>query len=73
MVAAGVGITLLPVLAVTPPVPPQPNLRLLPFADPPPKRRVALFWRRSSARTAFLRSFAAELARLPPELFRLAA
>lgn len=71
MVAAGVGMTLLPVLAVKPPVPPQPNLRLLPFAAPAPKRRIALFWRKSSARAIFLRGFADVLARLPAELLRL--
>jgi len=71
MVAAGVGMTLLPVLAVKPPVPPQPNLRLLPFASPAPKRRIALFWRKSSARATFLRGFADVLARLPAELLRL--
>jgi LysR family hydrogen peroxide-inducible transcriptional activator len=68
MVAAGVGMTLLPVLAVKPPVPPQPNLRLLPFAAPAPKRRVALFWRRSSARAAFMRGFAKAMAALPAGL-----
>jgi LysR family hydrogen peroxide-inducible transcriptional activator len=73
MVAAGVGMTLLPVLAVKPPVPPQPNLRLLPFAAPAPKRRIALFWRKSSARATFLRGFADVLARLPAELLRLEA
>lgn len=68
MVAAGVGLTLLPVLATKPPVPPQPNLRLLPFAPPAPQRRVALFWRKSSARAGFLRGFASVLARLPRNL-----
>ncbi len=68
MVAAGVGMTLLPVLAVKPPVPPQPNLRLMPFAAPAPTRRVALFWRKSSARGAFLRGFAGVLAALPAPL-----
>ena len=68
MVAAGVGMTLLPVLAVKPPVPPQPNLRLMPFAAPAPTRRVALFWRKSSARAGFLREFARVLAVLPAPL-----
>lgn len=68
MVAAGVGMTLLPVLAVKPPVPPQPNLRLLPFAKPAPSRRLALFWRKSSARAEFLRGFARTLAALPADL-----
>ena len=68
MVAAGVGLTLLPVLATKPPVPPQPQLRLLPFADPAPQRRIALFWRRSSARGRFLEGLASRLAALPPAL-----
>jgi len=70
MVAAGVGMTLLPVLAVKPPVPPQPNLRLLAFVDPVPTRRVALFWRKSSARAGFLQGFAKVLAALPASLLK---
>jgi LysR family hydrogen peroxide-inducible transcriptional activator len=68
MVAAGVGMTLLPVLAVKPPVPPQPNLRLLPFAAPAPTRRIALFWRKSSARVGFLQGVAKVLGALPAPL-----
>jgi LysR family hydrogen peroxide-inducible transcriptional activator len=67
MVAAGVGITLLPVLAVKPPVPPSPAMRLVPFRDPP-KRRLALVWRRSSAMSAFLGQVAKLLRALPREL-----
>jgi LysR family hydrogen peroxide-inducible transcriptional activator len=48
MVAAGVGVTLLPSLAVQPPVPPNPDVVLLPFREPAPTREVAMFWRRSS-------------------------
>lgn len=73
MVAAGVGVTLLPVLAVKPPVPHSANLRLLPFRDPPPSRRLALVWRRSSAMAAFLRELAGELRDLPPGLLALPA
>jgi LysR family hydrogen peroxide-inducible transcriptional activator len=61
MVSAGVGITLLPMLAVQPPVPPSASLRIVPFRDPPPSRRVALVWRRSSARSGFLRDLAVVL------------
>ncbi len=68
MVAAGVGITLLPILSTKPPVPPQPNLRLLPFAAPAPSRRIALFWRKSSARAGFLAQLAGVLGALPPHL-----
>jgi LysR family hydrogen peroxide-inducible transcriptional activator len=67
MVAAGVGITLLPMLAVKPPVPPSSAMRLLPFRDPP-HRRLALVWRRSSAMSAFLRQVAKVLGELPRDL-----
>jgi len=48
MVAAEVGITLMPALAVGPPIAPTGNLALRPFRDPAPFRTIALFWRRSS-------------------------
>jgi LysR family hydrogen peroxide-inducible transcriptional activator len=72
MVAAGVGITLLPLLAVQPPVPTSPDIALVGFRDPP-HRRLALAWRRSSAMAAFLREVAAQLRALPPELLRAPA
>src|SRR5690606_24402838 len=70
MVASGVGITLLPVLAVQPPVPPSPDIALVPFRKPAPHRRIAMVWRRSSAMGGFLGKLAAEFRRLPPELLR---
>ncbi|MDO5684340.1 MAG: LysR substrate-binding domain-containing protein [Propionibacteriaceae bacterium] len=48
MVAAGVGITLLPELAVAPPVIDNPRLALRRFNDPAPHRDLALFWRKTS-------------------------
>lgn len=48
MVAAGVGVTLLPELAVEPPVPMAAEIKLLHFAKPTPKRDVAMAWRRTS-------------------------
>lgn len=54
MVAAGVGITLLPELAVRPPVPVNDRIRLLRFADPAPTRHVVMCWRRTSALRGFL-------------------
>ncbi len=48
MVAAGVGVTLLPELAVTAPVAPSPGVGLLRFVAPAPHRDIALVWRRSS-------------------------
>ena len=70
MVASGVGITLLPMLAVQPPVPPSPDIALVPFRRPVPSRRIAMVWRRSSAMGGFLAKLAAEFRRLPPDLLR---
>jgi LysR family transcriptional regulator, hydrogen peroxide-inducible genes activator len=68
MVAANVGITLLPVLAVKPPVAPSQDVHLLPFRAPAPSRRIAMVWRRSSAMPEFLHLLAAIFRDLPPEL-----
>lgn len=67
MVAAGVGITLLPTLAVQPPVPPSPDIHLLPFRGKPPSREIAMVWRRSSAMGDFLQQLAQQF-RVPREL-----
>lgn len=67
MVAANVGITLLPMLAVQPPVAPSRDIRLVPFRDPPPTRRIAMVWRRSSAMSAFLSKLATVFRELPSE------
>ena len=68
MVAANVGVTLLPSLAVKPPVAQSDAIRLLPFRDPQPSRRIAMVWRRSSAMGDFLVQLASEFKRLPREL-----
>ncbi|MEZ5207576.1 MAG: LysR substrate-binding domain-containing protein [Acidimicrobiales bacterium] len=47
MVAAGVGVTLLPELAVTPPVPASPDVAIVHFVDPP-QRDLAMCWRPTS-------------------------
>jgi LysR family hydrogen peroxide-inducible transcriptional activator len=65
MVSANVGITLLPTLAVHPPAPDNPGISLVPFADPPPHRRIAIVWRRTSALNAFLYQLAPLLKALP--------
>ena len=70
MVAAGVGITLLPMLAVTPPVPNSPSIKLLSFKAPPPTRRLAMVWRRSSAMGPFLHDLAGIVRDLPARLLR---
>jgi len=58
MVAAGIGVTVLPVTAV--PESPQPKslLRYLPFEGVPPERRVVLAWRRSFPRLAAIEALA---------------
>jgi LysR family hydrogen peroxide-inducible transcriptional activator len=48
MVAAEVGVTLLPALAVAPPIAPTANVVLRPFKSPAPFRTIALFWRKTS-------------------------
>ncbi len=48
MVAANVGITLLPELAVREPVPEQHNVVIREFAAPAPTRDIGLFWRPTS-------------------------
>ena len=48
MVAAGMGVTVVPRLSV--PVEPHPHLVYIPFEDPAPTRRVVLVWRRSFTR-----------------------
>lgn len=68
MVAANVGMTLLPVLAVQPPVAPSRDVALLPFDGDAPSRRIAMVWRRSSAMTEFLGKLADVFRDLPPAL-----
>ncbi|MFN3888706.1 MAG: LysR substrate-binding domain-containing protein [Aquabacterium sp.] len=48
MVAAGMGVTVVPRLSV--PVEPHPHLAYIPFEEPAPTRRVVLVWRRSFTR-----------------------
>ena len=54
MVAAGVGVSLLPALSVHEPIAQPANIRLVPFRGTAPSRRIALVWRKSSALDAFL-------------------
>lgn len=69
MVASGVGITLLPVLAVQPPVAQAGNLRLIEFRGRAPSRRIAMLWRKSSALASFLKRLAQVFREVPRELF----
>ncbi|MBL6720378.1 MAG: LysR family transcriptional regulator [Planctomycetes bacterium] len=61
MVASGLGVTLLPELAVEREAAAVPNLRVLPFADEGPSRQIGLAWRTSSPREAEYRTLAETL------------
>jgi LysR family hydrogen peroxide-inducible transcriptional activator len=54
MVASGTGVTLLPRLATSSPVPTSADITLVPFESPVPKRTIAMYWRSSSAYAEFL-------------------
>lgn len=69
MVAANVGVTLLPTLAVKPPVARSEDIVLLPFRGSHPSRRIAMTWRKSSAMGGFLAQLAQVFRQLPPQLF----
>jgi LysR family hydrogen peroxide-inducible transcriptional activator len=49
MVAHGLGVTLIPEMAAGP-AHDQPDLKVVPFAEPVPERRICLAWRRNSPR-----------------------
>ena len=51
-----------------PPIPASRDIALLPFRAPPPHRRIAMVWRRSSAMGDFLAELAGLFASLPAEL-----
>jgi LysR family hydrogen peroxide-inducible transcriptional activator len=58
MVAAGIGVTVLPVTAVPEQPPSNSLLRYLPFDGHVPERRVVLAWRRSFPRLAAIEALA---------------
>jgi LysR family hydrogen peroxide-inducible transcriptional activator len=68
MVAAGVGVTLLPQLSVEPPVPPSEDVRLLHFLDPVPRREIAMYWRTTNVYRDFLPRLAEVFRDLPADL-----
>ncbi len=68
MVAANVGITLLPALSVKPPVARSDAIHLLRFRDSRPSRQIAMVWRRSSAMGEFLLKLAQLLRTVPRTL-----
>ena len=68
MVAADVGITLMPMLAVKPPIAMTENLVFRPFSGSAPSRTIAMVWRSSSALDSFLRELAQTFKQLPAGL-----
>lgn len=58
MVASGIGVTLLPRLAVSAPVPESPGIALVRLDDPAPSRRIAMYWRTTSVYSAVLEQLA---------------
>ena len=70
MVAAGVGVTLLPRLATAPPVGPCPTTRIITFTDPAPHRDVGLVYRPTSPLADLMPPIADLLRTLPPGLVR---
>jgi LysR family transcriptional regulator, hydrogen peroxide-inducible genes activator len=68
MVAANVGVTLLPLLAVRPPIAHTANVHLTPFRGRAPSRRLAMFWRRSSTMHEFLLRVSGIFKHIPREL-----
>ena len=70
MVAAEVGVTLMPLMAVKPPIARTANVTIRPFADPVPGRTLALVWRTSSALSGFLAELAGNLKAVPSDLLQ---
>ncbi|MGH8173923.1 MAG: DNA-binding transcriptional regulator OxyR [Rhodanobacteraceae bacterium] len=68
MVAANVGVTLLPTLAVKPPVAHSNDIRLIEFRGNAPSRRIAMVWRKSTAMAPFLKRLAEVFRNLPADL-----
>jgi LysR family hydrogen peroxide-inducible transcriptional activator len=68
MVAANVGVTLLPTLAVKPPVAQSNDIRLIEFRGHAPSRRIAMVWRKSTAMAPFLKRLAEIFRELPLDL-----
>ena len=68
MVAAGVGMTLLPELAVQPPVSAQQGVVIRRFSSPRPTRRIAICWRHSHPAREFFPRIAELFRDLPPGL-----
>jgi LysR family hydrogen peroxide-inducible transcriptional activator len=64
MVASGLGITVLPQSALVDRYK-NPLLKIIPFSEPAPSRRVAIAWRKSYARTQAIDALMSAIASLP--------
>lgn len=73
MVAAGVGMTLLPNLAIQPPAPSSPDVTIRRFAEPAPRRQIAMYRRRGGPYADFLSELADLLRDLPGDMVSPAA
>lgn len=72
MVAAGVAVTLLPMLAVSPPVANPAGVALRPLAQPAPSRQITMFWRDTSPLRTFLPRLAEAFRRVPADVVTIA-
>jgi LysR family hydrogen peroxide-inducible transcriptional activator len=72
MVASGAGVTVLPATALTARHL-NPLVKVIPFADPAPKRRVALAWRKSFARPAAIKKLTEVILKLELPVQHLSA
>ncbi len=61
MVAAGIGVTLLPALAADAAASPDAGLAVRPFRSPRPSRTITAAWRATSARTATMQAVGATI------------
>ncbi|HWL45746.1 MAG TPA: LysR substrate-binding domain-containing protein [Ilumatobacter sp.] len=68
MVASGTGVTLLPRLSVSSPVPDSPDIALVGLGAPAPSRRIALYWRTSSVYAGLLHQLADVFREFDPTL-----
>ena len=68
---AGVGVTLLTELAVSPPSPSSEDVHIVRFADTAPSRRIAMCWRPSSPHHELLMRLAEVFRDLPGALVRV--
>lgn len=72
MVANGMGMTLIPEIAIATEAA-RNAIRIVPFAQPEPAREIGLVWRRSSARERDMEALATAISGCADDIFRAAA